>query len=75
MDSNASRSAQKRSLAYEFAEPIKLLKKHAHGWERRSQPCAFPLKFHDYFAKAPTRQSADAKEANCTPKETAAWKR
>ena len=41
----------------------------------RSQPCAFPLKFHDHFAKAPTLQSADAKEANCTPKETAAWKR
>ncbi|MBL7644945.1 MAG: hypothetical protein JNK74_02030 [Candidatus Hydrogenedentes bacterium] len=48
---------------------------HRQAGRLRSQPCAFPLKFNDYFAKAPTRQSADAKEANCTPKETAAWKR
>jgi hypothetical protein len=48
---------------------------HRQAGRLRSQPCAFPLKFHDYFAKAPTRQSANAKEANCTPKETPAWKR
>lgn len=41
----------------------------------RSQPCAFPLKFHDYFAKSPTLQSAIAFTSKSPKRETAAWKR